>query len=117
LIINPQQSHPPNDWKKFPYGQNVAWGHQTVVDSIQDWIDEYKVKPIKNKDYNCHLALLWLPSLLLLFFNQPITVNFIGWVFEYRERLGSQSNTNFIAHWENLIFNITYLISLLPASP
>jgi hypothetical protein len=38
-------------------------------------------------------------------------VNGIGYEFEYSERLGSQSNTNFIAHLESLICNMTHLIS------
>ena len=31
-----QMSHPLPDWKKFPYGQNVAWGHLKIEKSAKD---------------------------------------------------------------------------------
>ena len=36
------------------------------------------------------------------------SVNDIGQEFEYNERLGSQSNTNFIAHLEFIIYKMTF---------
>jgi hypothetical protein len=38
------------------------------------------------------------------FYNNPCNVNSIEWVFGHSDRLGSYSNTNFIAHFETLIY-------------
>ena len=37
-------SHPHQSWKKMSYSQNMAWGHLSIQDGIQEWFDEYKVK-------------------------------------------------------------------------
>ena len=34
--------HPPGDWQKFSYGQNVGWGFGNIENCIDAWFDEYK---------------------------------------------------------------------------
>ncbi|XP_059093710.1 uncharacterized protein LOC131888794 isoform X2 [Tigriopus californicus] len=34
--------HPPESWKTFQYGQNIAWGQKNYADAMKMWFDEYK---------------------------------------------------------------------------
>lgn len=34
--------HPPESWKSFQYGQNIAWGQANYAEAMKMWFDEYK---------------------------------------------------------------------------
>ncbi|CAB4070249.1 CRISP [Lepeophtheirus salmonis] len=35
-------AHPPSSWQAFPYGQNMAWGQDSIKEAAVQWFDEYK---------------------------------------------------------------------------
>ena len=37
------KAHPPQEWKRGSYGQNVAWGYEDVQDALKRWFEEYIV--------------------------------------------------------------------------